>query len=136
MSSVVADSTQDLVLFRLEGMEILVDLPMHEEVSTREFYDAVRTKSSVIMNIVTNVISPVILQSGKHLRCGCFKRWRKMTIGFLTCYGSTKSISHFEGLSTPTTAEYGLLKIPELSYKLHCTTTKCCCGVDIPNLSL
>ncbi|GFU08422.1 hypothetical protein TNCV_2901701 [Trichonephila clavipes] len=32
--------------------------------------------------------------------------------------------SRSEGLSTPTTAEFGLLKILELSWKLHCTTRK------------
>ena len=64
------------------------------------------------------------LWSEKHLRYGYFKRWQKMTIGCLTCCGPTKSISHFEGLSIPTTAQFELLKILEISCKLHCTTRK------------
>ena len=58
------------------------------------------------------------------MRCGRFKRWWKMTIGCVTCCGPTKLISRSEGLSTPTTAEFGLPKILELSWKLHCTTRK------------
>ncbi|GFV02641.1 transposable element Tcb1 transposase [Trichonephila clavipes] len=42
----------------------------------------------------------------------------------VTCCGPTKLISRSEGLSTPTTAEFGLLKILELSWKLHYTTRK------------
>ena len=48
---------------------------------------------------------PVILCSREHLWCGRFKRWQNMTIDCLTSCGSTKPISHFEGLTTPTTAE-------------------------------
>ena len=50
-----------------------------------------------------------------HLWCGHFKRWRKMTIGCLTLCRPTKQISHLECLSTSITAEFGLLKIKELS---------------------
>ncbi|GFV30305.1 RNA-directed DNA polymerase from mobile element jockey [Trichonephila clavipes] len=52
------------------------------------------------------------------------------------CCGPTKLISRSEGLSTPTTAEFGLLKILELSWKLHCTTRKSRYGLDLPNLPL
>ncbi|GFT69464.1 DUF4817 domain-containing protein [Trichonephila clavipes] len=40
------------------------------------------------------------------------------------CCGPTKLISRSEGLSTHTSAELGLLKILELTWKLHCTTRK------------
>ena len=53
-----------------------------------------------------------------------FKRGRKIMMGCLTCCGPTKFISNFEGLSTPTTADFELPKILELSWKLHCTTRK------------
>ena len=70
------------------------------------------------------------------MQCGCFKRWRKMTIGCVTCCGPTKLISRSEGLSTPTTAEFGLPKILELSGKLHCTTRKSRYGLDLTHLPL
>ena len=47
------------------------------------------------------------------MRCGRFKRWRKMTICCVTCCGPTKVISSSEGPSTPTTAEFGLPRIVE-----------------------
>ena len=75
-----------------------------------------------------------ILWSWEHLRCGRSKRWRKMTTGCLMCCALTKPISHFQSLSTPTTAEFGLLIFPELSCKLHCTTRKSRWGMDLPNL--
>ena len=58
------------------------------------------------------------------------------TIGCLMCCGPTKPISHFEVLSTPTTVEFGLLKVPELSCKLKCTTTQSRCDVDLSHLPL
>ena len=82
---------------------------------------------------------PPILWSGdcgEHLQCGCFKRWWKRTIGCLTCRGPMKPISHVGGLLPSTTTEYGLLKIPELSCKLHSTTRKLQDGEDLPHLSL
>ena len=65
-----------------------------------------------------------------------FKRWRKMMIGCRTYCGPMKPISYFEGLSTPTTAKFGLLKMTELSCKLHCTTRKSRCGVNLSHLPL
>ncbi|GFW64680.1 uncharacterized protein TNCV_700831 [Trichonephila clavipes] len=47
-----------------------------------------------------------------------------------------KLISRSESLSTPTTAEFRLLKILELSWKLHCTTRKSRYGLDLPHLPL
>ena len=45
-------------------------------------------------------------------------------------------ISHFDGLSNPPTAEFRLLKIPELSYKLHYTMWTSWCVMDLPHLPL
>ena len=50
--------------------------------------------------------------------------------------GPTKPVSHFLGLSTPTSAEFSLLKILELSCKLLGTTKKQQRGVDSLHLPL
>ena len=46
--------------------------------------------------------------------------------------------AHFTlwGSATPINAEFQILKIPELSCKLHCITRKSPCGVDLPHLLL
>ena len=64
------------------------------------------------------------------------KRWQMKKFGCLMCCEPTKTISHFDGLPTPTTAEFGLLNVPELSCKLHCTTSRSRCGVDLPHTPL
>ena len=131
-----------------EEMDIITGSSTHEEIRAREIARrngipwttvwaiglrrkllSIHGKFNVIMNCF-----PAILWSRKHLRCACFKRWRKMPIGCLTCCGPTKPISHVESLSSLRTAESGLLKIPELSYKFHCTMRKFRCGVNLPHL--
>ena len=54
-----------------------------------------------------------ILWNVEHFQYGGFKWWRKVTIGCLTCCGPKKRISRFESLWTATSANFGLLKIPE-----------------------
>lgn len=122
-----------LGLFR-ENMEIVAVSSTHKEVSAHKVarstvisYTRVRVALSHTLRCYPyKTQRPHELLPGDFLKrrafaVGRFKIWRKMTIGYLKCCGQTKPISHSEGMSTPTTSEFGLPKILELSCKLHYT---------------